>query len=455
MPWPLALCLVWLAGVGSVATAGDAQRPTESARGFVAPVPDARLLAAVQQALEPGRRRNRSPADLARALGALGSEVAPVLVAMLVGDEPTTDWEASGLTLAQAGPDASADRAVLLAALRLLPEARVARALGAACAGDAPLERRLVGLSALAELGGASTVATWIELVQGIEAPALERDYVRARLDAALSHCLAGSSAGFELLRPRLSQLDEPRLRSVARATALAGRGCGVEFLWLLRGRSPALDREVVAALAALTPRTLGELGPQRCAWLRELLCGADARGREAAAAALGCVADADSAPQLLAALADPEAAVARSARGALEALAGNRGPREERAFETWLAGERAWEQEERPRLLEQLRAEDTARALEAASELARHPLFRHESSRAIAAELARTDADFVQGACAALVALRSAVAVDALVELLAVDDPGLQQYAQEALRALTGRRLPPDADAWRAATRD
>ena len=455
MPRSLALCLV-LCAVGAVPAPLRAAEPfAAEAQAFVPPVPDARLLAAAQRVLDPARRQGRTNEELGRALAALGADVAPVLVAMLVGDAETTDWEAAGLTLAQAGPSASGDRALLLEALRLLPEVRVARALSAACAADAPLDRRLVGLSALAEVGRASGVETWLGLAQGIEPIHFERAYIRAQLDGALAHCLEAAGEGFDFLERRLPTLSEPLFGAIVRATAQSGRARGVEFLFRLRGRGAALDLELVVALSTLAAHTLGDVGPERSAWLCEQLGAEDARMRQCAALALGRVADPTSAAALIRALGDAEPAVVNSARTALESLAGLRGPNGVQGWEQWLAEEQRWADGEFPRLRAELQTGGTDHALEAAAALTRHPLYRHESARLIAAELARRDAHFARSATAALALLGSAGAVPALVELLAVDDPELKRVAHEALRLLSGRTLPADADAWRSATRD
>ncbi len=448
-----------------LATLAAADRPQDGASApqpaapaprasYVPPAADSREVRAAQHLLEPRRRQGRAVEELARELGAIGPQAPAVLVAMLTGDLETTDWESAGLTLAQAGPSASSDREILLAALQLLPEARVARALSEACANDAPLERRLVGLNALGELRSGAGVATWIELAQGIEPVHLERAFVRAQLDTALSACLAGSGVGFELLQQRLQRLDPALLPTIVRATAQSGHRQGVDLLFGLRGRERELDRGLLDSLSTLARATIGDVGAERSAWMQGFLAEEDARLRLAAVQALGRVRDPLAAPALIRALSDADPAVARSAQAALEALSGLNGVREAGPWEAWLQREEQWAAGARTDALAALRDPDQARAVEAMGEIALHPLFRHESAQALGEALARSEPLVVTSACAVLLQLDSLAAADALVELLAAADPQLRDAAHGALQKLTGRKLPPEVELWRRAIR-
>ena len=82
--------------------------------------------------------------------------------------------------------------------------------------------------------------------------------------------------------------------------------------------------------------------------------------------------------------------------------------------------------------------------------ELCQRPLFRDEAAHAIAARLPRAEPALARTACLALGGPGSPLALPALVEALAHGDGGVRRAAHAALRQLTRRELPAEADAWR-----
>jgi len=423
-----------------------------SAQG--APEVDSPDLRSLRRLLEPQRRSEHPQAQLVREIVGLGPRVAPLLVGLLTGALHATDWEQSGLSLEEARAAQSDEDALLCEALRGLPKASVAHALSDACGGTATIDRRLVGLHLLAEVGeGADAVACWRELSRGIEEIHLSRAYVRAQLESALARCLERSAAGFEPLRRGLRDWEARLYPAIVQACADAGRRPGVEVLSRLRGISRELDLVLVSELPKLAAATRGGLDELELSWLRGFLDDEDPVVRSNALLGLGRACDPSAAVRFVDALADSDERVAQAALWSLKQVSGVRLSGSREIWLDWLEGESRWYESERPQQVQALESKDPAVPVAALQELTRHPLYRHENARAVSALCASAgaDADVLRAACAALRAFHSMAGADALLVLLGHEDETLRALAHKALQELSGQTLAPEFELWQA----
>jgi hypothetical protein len=417
-----------------------------------APALDPAEVRSVRHVLDPRLRRDRAAAAIVKELAGLGPRAAPVFIAMLTGALPATDWEESGLSLEEARACEGGEAALLVEALRALPSAAVARSLTEACAGDSPLDQRLVGLHLVAEVGeGAPAVACWREIGKGIEEIHLRRAYVRAQLESALARCLERSAAAFEPFARGLRDWDAKLYPAIMHACTQANRRQGVEVLAALRGNGRELDLELLDNLSLLAAATRGGLSELELSWVRGFLGDPDPGVRTRALLALGRVCDPASASALVDALGDADEGVAQAALWSLRHVSGLSLGGEAEGWRSWMRAEGRWGDAERARCFQALDSKDPAPAVEALSELARHPLYRHESAAAISGSCERAEPAVQRAACAALQQLDSMVAADALAGLLAAEDEDVRAAAHRALVAISGQKLAPQPELWQA----
>jgi hypothetical protein len=439
----LARFLIVLASAVCLASIGTAQST---------PGADSPELHSLRRVLDPRRRSEHPQAQLVSEIVGLGPRVAPLLVGLLTGALPGTDWEESGLSLEEARAAQSDEDALLCEALRGLPKASVAHALSDTCGGTATIDRRLVGLHLLAEVGeGAEAVGCWRELGSGIEEIHLRRAYVRAQLESALARCLERSAASFEPLRRGLRDWEARLYPAIVQACADAGRRPGVEVLSSLRGISRELDLELVRELPKLAAATRGGLDELELSWLRGFLDDADPVVRSDALLGLGRACDPCAPARLVDALADSDERVAQAALWSLKQVSGVRLSGNREIWQGWLEGESRWYDSGRAQQLQALESKDPALVVAALQELTRHPLFRHENARAVSVLCASENADVLRAACAALRAFDSMAGADALLTLLGHEDEALRALAHKTLQALTGQTLAPQPELWQA----
>ncbi|MBK7643858.1 MAG: HEAT repeat domain-containing protein [Planctomycetes bacterium] len=402
---------------------------------------DARESRSVRRLLDPRHRGGRPDAELVQELVGVGARAAPLYVGLLCGTIPPTDWEASGLTRAEAENERAGEAALLSAALLQLPADSVTLALQLQCGGRSELPLRLVGLHLLAEVGrGRGVFPCWLELAGGIEELHLQRAYVRAQLEEALSCGLARSPESFEALAKSTRTLERRLLPAVVNACAQAAQRQGMDVLWNLRGRDRELDLALLERLPELGAASLGALDELQLAWLGSFLADEDPLVRSNALLAFGRVCDPTHAQALCDALADPDGRVVQAALWALKRVSGGQLFVERADWESWLRSEVAWSDAERPLEMQALESPDPARVVEALRELTRHPLYRHESAGAVSRLLVHEDPALLCAACAALEQLGSMAGTQGLDSLLNSADAQVIAAAQRAQRTLTGR---------------
>ncbi len=340
-----------------------------------------------------------------------------------------------------------------------LPEGR-GRAPEPAPAGPAPTEpaptlgERALELERLSGMPRPPRPSALVRLAGPEDAllPPAVPDELRSALRRALVRSLASPEA-FEDL-PRAWRLTPAELRTeLVRAVGERGDPAGLEFLaWVVTFEAPGVEREVASALLRLAPEARE---PEQRAALDELcvlLESDDPACLQSASIALSRARVAAAVPAWIELLGSESRAVRACALRSLESSSGlSLGEGPERWL-AWHASELAWFEHELPAARDELESGAPERVLAAIRAIAARRLFQDELAQALLASLEDADQAVRTCACRALATLRSRVALEALVATLEDEDPSVARAAWEALRAISGSDLPPDASLWRAA---
>lgn len=377
-------------------------------------------------------------AGLAAALNALGPEALPAVVAAVCGaaDLPEEGVHPEALELRgevlrdylqRARPEtvaasavalgsSHADGAVRCAALRLV----------------AGLERP-EDLEAVLEL--ASTLEPWVLASPSVES-AVARAVTRG-IAAGEDLSLAGVAPSEALVAAAAEGVARSRdPRVLARLASLLGHGLDA-------------DRAVVSRIEQCARETGAEPDAWTLQSVRDLLRSGEPELRRVATAAAAALRDVDAVPRLVDLLSDPDPRVAQVAASSLRELGGaDLGP-DPNVWTEWFESERTWLRETWPEHVQALGSDDPVEARGALRGVLDHPLWRRTTAREIAPRLRRLDPGVAAVACGVLARLGCRSAVPSLVQLLDVAEPALRDSAAAALQRLTGRTLPPVAEAW------
>lgn len=317
------------------------------------------------------------------------------------------------------------------------------------------LELRLAAVEVLGELGSAHGLALLLEQAEGAGPLALRSPAVRRRVVASLAQLLARDPlACAELPAPSDdggSGADRALEGVVVEALGASGRPEAVPLLLARLGGPRERDERAVEAAVGIAGELPWCVDATTRGALRDLLLHERWAVRRAAAVHLGRAHDAAAFDDLVDALGDAEPAVRAAAREGLAALTGTRTPADAEAWWRWHEMQAAWWSASGPRIGEQLASERPGDVVDAVRELGAHALFRDAGVAPLERALAAADPDVALGAARALGLLGSRLAVPALVDALERPDPALREAAGRSLVALTGRRLPAEAAAWRA----
>ena len=143
---------------------------------------------------------------------------------------------------------------------------------------------------------------------------------------------------------------------------------------------------------------------------------------------------------------------LAMTARRAAARIVGRDLGSDPEAWRRWLDEQRAWERDELPQLLEELRGDGEPAALRLALELAaRRPAHHARLVGPVARHLRASDPGVVHGAARALRALGAPTALPPLVDALDRTPSAQRQTLLQALQELSGERLPAHTELWLA----
>ena len=169
-----------------------------------------------------------------------------------------------------------------------------------------------------------------------------------------------------------------------------------------------------------------------------------------AAASLAGAVLDGDSIPELIVLLGHEALDVRRASRRSLQEISGLRHGHDAARWRSWYEVETHWMNSEWPSLKLALDSGDVPKTLGALGVVAAHRLDRRKLVTSVEPLLFAFDERIRNHAARSLGELGVRSAIPSLIS--ALEDPPIQSVALAALVRLTGRRLPPDPQAWRDA---
>jgi hypothetical protein len=242
-------------------------------------------------------------------------------------------------------------------------------------------------------------------------------------------------------------ELLAPTLRGVGRARDPRG----LPFLGDVMAWYDDLAILCMSQLRLLGPSSSADVNAQIGATVRQFLDPDDPRFCQAAALALGDLEDTTSIPELIDLLASGIDGLAENALWSLRRISGLRLNDRAELWRAWYSQEKAWFENDAPRLFQRLsspRDQDVAAAIR---EIGKHRLYRDALAREIVTVLEHDESRFRARACRALALLRSQGAIPDLIEALDDADEEVFLEAHAALIQLVGRDLGRDPDDWRS----
>jgi HEAT repeat protein len=205
----------------------------------------------------------------------------------------------------------------------------------------------------------------------------------------------------------------------------------------------------VLGELRRLAPQVPASKGVALSERVRPFLESEHQHERRAAMAVLARLGDATAVPRMLELLEHGDAGERREAHEALRTLSACQFPDQVASWRAWYERERVWWEEQAQEAFEQLSSDDHALVLAAVRAVGDRSL-RRERLAAELAPLVQHDAPAVRAyACAGLGQLRVPATVEVLVGALDDEEPAVRTQAVRALRAITGKDLPPEREAW------
>lgn len=443
----LAACALALAVLSSTSAAERKLPPRMVQRT------DSPRVRAALEILDPPRLRGLTVEEAAIEIGNLGESSIQGLFAILAGSLEGPAFESGLQDDPSRGPVPSEDAIVLRALKRMSPSA-VAAQVALQATGDAGIDVRRVALRVLGEVCGADGVDAWFAILAEVEPVHLSRAYFQGPCEEALGRMLARDPEGFARVAAGTKDVRDELFDRIVAGCAASGRPRAVDVLVAALGRDTARDLGLLRHIGKLGSEALGTISEEGLSWVRPYLDDDDPRVRREACIALGRLGDFRAHAALVAKLEDADRPTARAAQWALVALSGRSIESDAQDWTAYFDGEIEWYEREGAGIVAKLASEDASECLAAARGFVEHPLFRHDAAAEIGALLDRADPVIVAGACAALGALGSRVAIDPLLRALARPEPEVSTAAWHALRTLTGLTLPADHDEWRAVLR-
>lgn len=238
-------------------------------------------------------------------------------------------------------------------------------------------------------------------------------------------------------------------VQSIVRAAGRAPSTETLDFLLWVLSEKPELDLLILAELGRVTITSGSQPTIELERRVDSFLSSTRSALRREAALVAGRLELFNSVPRLIGLLSDENGGVADNALWALERITNERLGLGPERWSRWHRRELAWWSLEARTAFEALRSSDPTEISRGLRQLSGHNHFRHAISEEIALVLNCEEGFLVAQACAALCALRSPVALEPLRQALLHDSKSAPLAAWEALKALTGRDLPPNPEAW------
>lgn len=309
---------------------------------------------------------------------------------------------------------------------------------------------RRTALDLLAEAGTERELALVLAFGRPLES---ERRLFGADLRAfeeSLRRFLLRNQAALRSLPGALAALSRFERAPVVRAAAATNTQRAMEALTEMFRIAPEIDALVLSSLGRMARSVPHPISEQVRACVRGFFSSSHVLLVQEAILAAGELEDCEAVPALLDLLESGDGSLREVAGQALReitrlSLGPDSGP-----WRDWYEAEMDWWSSESEELLSDLTSGAPAAAAKAIVGIAHRKLFRHELARALVGCLARPEAGLVRLSCRALGEMRSASAVEALVDSLEHEDASIRHEAWMTLRRITNRDLPPDPSAWR-----
>jgi hypothetical protein len=394
-----------------------------------------------------GGVRPRPTSEVVAELANYGSPMAPAALAVLLGEaKPLPD--ARGTKPLPIGPAELDDLA--LAVLDELPAESVKAALERVLADGRERGHELAVLRVAGSLRDPRALGLWLAVAAAVPAATFADERFQVAAARTFEALLDRRTCTRDAVRSLAAKADDPPRTLIARALARRDDLGSLGAVLAMLGRSPRQDAGLLRALAAIARTSRIGLDARDAEKVRRFAFEGDALSRADAFAALGGFGDAGSAEAMIAALDDAEELVRKSALVGLRRLSMLELGPDRKAWREWLQRETDWTEQRLGLVLQALDSADADVVATALAELSLHPLVRHALARTVGELVDDPRESVALAACAAAGALRSQAAAPALLLALRSTDDARRDAAWDALRALTGRSLPRQEQAWR-----
>lgn len=384
--------------------------------------------------------------EIAQKIARLGREAIAPVVGILLGTvvEPESDVAVQ--------PEAVDRReAILIGALQRLPSSAVLEEFRRHVTAETGVDERLLAVHVLGEIGGASALDVILSTASALEPIQWMRTYVQEVIEDSVAHTLQRDASLTKRVGSALAAGDTRFTPILVRALGKAGSPSSLPMLVRALGRDVELDLAIAQELVSIVSSSFGTLSSEDMESVRELLGSSDARLVRGGAAALARLGDEESCGRIVELLSSEDALTVSTAHWGLKLYSGLDLPPDAEAWTRWYERERAWFETALPVLREAIAAQDADRLIAPLNETLTHPLYKHRIAAAIEPLLDSDNATLGRLCCSTLGQLGARSCVPRLIECLSSDDDALRGLAWNALRAITGLRLPADAKSWLA----
>lgn len=341
---------------------------------------------------------------------------------------------------------------ILLDSLRRLPPNQAIDGLRSRITERTSVDMRVQVIQILAEIGGVRAFEGVMGIATALDPIQWRRTFVQVPIEDSLVKLVAKSPRLARLLEQVLDGADPGFAPIVVRALCAARVPTALRALPRCLGRDAELDLCVLESLAKIGARFDPAADPEGTKRLRAQLDHQDATVRRAAAVVLARIGDADSCTALVTWLGSADTLTLGAARWSLETISGANLGTERAAWTEWWEREKAWREDELPRLAEAITGGEATQVTSAIDAILSHRVHRHEASAALRPALASPDPAAQGLACSALARLGSPRAIPWLIEKLESTNEEVRYQAWSGLRTLTKLDVPAEAPAWRIA---
>ena len=336
-----------------------------------------------------------------------------------------------------------------LAALRALGPGGLARFLLQAVPATAGEAARRAAIECLTPCATAGELVLLVRLATPQGAPASAP--LRGALRAALVATLARDARAFGELVPAWRQARIELRPELLAAVAAAGDAAGLELLaWVATFEGDEHDRALADACERIAPAAPTHEQREQLETLCALLDSPDTVCVQTLSVALARARVETALPAWIRLLAAESRGTRLRARQSLEELSGLELGSDPDRWRNWYEAESTWLETRGPAVLAQLVSADVTEVLAALREVAERRQQRDELALWVAPQLEHEAPNVRQAAIVVLEQLGSPEALPALAAALADEEPSVARAAWSALRALTGKELPPDEELWR-----